>query len=105
MIITIKRYRYTRWGVDGELFIKGKHVADTTEHPIHHLLPGSYNLLQGHLFLKRGNGPMLNTDGSICVGKEFCPGCVLRTRETYLMLYNKIQKALNRGQQVLLIIE
>lgn len=105
MNISVERHRKTRWGVDGKLYIDGQYAADTTEHPESHLQPGTYPLTLNRMLLKRGNGPMLNTDGSICVGEHLCAGCVLRTREAFKPIYNRIQKALKRGQKVTLTIQ
>jgi len=105
MNISVERHRKTRWGVDGKLYIDGQYAADTTEHPESHLQPGTYPLTLNRMLLKRDNGPMLNTDGSICVGEHLCAGCVLRTREVFKPIYNRIQKALKRGQKVTLTIQ
>jgi len=105
MDILLKRLHHTRWGVDGQLFIDGRHIADTTEHPTNCLAPGEYPLSLNRLLLCRGNGPMLNTDGTICVGEHLCAGCVLRTREIFTTIYNRIQKALKRGKSVILTIQ
>ena len=40
MNIIIYRRRFTRWGVDGTLVIKGVKVCNTVEHPKHLLPPG-----------------------------------------------------------------
>jgi len=103
--LEVKRHCKTRWGVDGKLYIDGKYAADTTEHPTSHFATGKYQLSLKHLLFCRGNGPMLNTDGRICVGEYLCAGCVLKTREVFMTVYNRIQKALKRGQKVTLTIK
>ena len=105
MLLTLIRQKHTRWGVDGKLFIDGKPIADTTEHPTAHLAEGIYTLTRKRMLFRHGNGPMLNTDGSICVGERLCSGCVLTTRETFAPLQDRIRKALSRGKHVTLIIK
>ena len=104
MNILLKRYRHRSWGIDGELFIQGEKVADTVEHPTACLAPGTYPVTLDRLLLCRGNGPMQNLHGEICVGRYNCPGSVLRTRETYQQLYNRIRKSLLRGHDVHLTV-
>ena len=105
MLLTLVRQKHTRWGVDGKLFIDGKPIADTTEHPTAHLAEGIYTLTRKRMLFRHGNGPMLNTDGSICVGERLCSGCVLKTRETFAPLRDRIRKTLSRGKHVTLIIK
>ena len=105
MLLTLIRQKHTRWGVDGKLFIDGKPFADTTEHPTVHLSEGIYTLTSKCMLFRRGNGPMLNTDGRICVGELCCPGCVIKTRETFTILHDRIRKVLSRGKPVTLTIK
>lgn len=105
MLIIIARQRHTRWGVDGQLFINGSHIADTTEHPTAHLSEGIYTITRNRLILCQGNGPLCNTDGSICVGEHLCAGCVIRSCKIYGRLYQRIRKTLERGKTVNLIIK
>jgi UDP-GlcNAc3NAcA epimerase len=44
MEIIIYRRRFTRWGVDGTLVIKGTKVCNTIEHPEHYLPAGDYEI-------------------------------------------------------------
>jgi len=105
MDILLQRFRHTQWGIDGKLSIAGQQVGHTIEHPTMFLLPGRYPITLDKMILKRGNGPMLNTDGSICVGQLRLPGLVIKSRETFEPIYNRIQKSLKRGHEVSLIIE
>jgi len=104
MKIQLIRHHYSRWGVDGQIFIAGLKVADTCEHPSKYLPPGTYPITLDHMILKRGNGPMKNLDGSICVGRYACAGCVIHSKDTFTPIYFRIQKALKRGSEVNLVI-
>ena len=44
MEIIIYRRRFTRWGVDGTLVIKGTKVCNTIEHPERYLPAGDYEI-------------------------------------------------------------
>jgi len=105
MQIELHRQKRTRWGVDGELSINGSHIADTTEHPTAHLASGTYPITMQCMLLKRGNGPLLNIDGSICVGEHCCSGCVINSGKIFSKLYYRIRKTLERGNQVSLVIK
>ena len=93
MEIIIYRRRFTRWGVDGTLVIKGTKVCNTIEHPERFLPAGDYEiafvsianksrkmpviLRKGQAVwevginspcLKPGNGPMTLKYGCIILG-------------------------------------
>lgn len=104
MEIILHRNCRSRYGIDGYLEISGRRVANTTEHPLARLPPGEYPITLEHPILKKGNGPMLNLDGSICVGRFNCPGCVIKSAETFQPIYDRIQKSLKRGVPVTLVI-
>ena len=105
MDIHIKRYSYSRWGIDGELSIGGAHICDTVEHPTQHLPPGVYPITLRLMVLRHGNGPFRNTQGEICVGRCCLRGVVLQSSTIYQSLYQRIKKSLHRGHKVNLIIE
>lgn len=54
--------------------------------------------------LKIGNGVYNRPDGSIIVGTHIVPGCVLRSKDAYDPLYQRIRKSIQRGNQVILRI-
>lgn len=54
--------------------------------------------------LKIGNGVYNRPDGSIIVGTHIVPGCVLRSKDAYDPLYQRIRKSIERGNQVILRI-
>ena len=54
--------------------------------------------------LKIGNGVYNRPDGSIIVGTHIVPGCLLRSKDAYDPLYQRIRKSIQRGNQVSLII-
>jgi len=105
MELKLIRHHNSRWGVDGSLFIAGLKVADTVEHPTKYLPPGTYPITLDHLILKRGNGPMKNRTGEICIGRYACAGCVIHSHDTFIPIYFRIQKALKRGTPVFLKVE
>jgi len=104
MDIVLSRFRTTQWGTDGHLFIGGLPVADTTEHPTSHLPPGIYPVTLKNMPLKRGCAAS-SGDTSIYVGQFRCAGVVIKSRETFQPIYDRIQKSLKRGHTVNLIIE
>lgn len=104
MEIILHRNCRSRYGIDGYLEISGRRVAHTTEHPLARLPPGEYPITLEHPILKKGNGPMLNLDGSICVGQYNCHGCVIKSAQTFKPIYDRIQKSLKRGVQITLVI-
>jgi len=104
MHIILNRWRKSKWGVDGRLYIGGAYIADTTEHPDAHLPPGVYPVTLKNMLLKRGNVPEGDSDRGIYVGQLRCQGLVVKSRETYIPIYGRIQKALKRGGEVMLEI-
>jgi hypothetical protein len=107
MQIIIKRKHYSRWGVDGECFIKDKKVCDTVEHPTAYKPPGIYQLNSRsfwHYFL-RGNGPMKSVRGEISLGVYKLPGLVLHAAQMHQRMRHRIHKALKRKENIELIIQ
>ena len=51
-----------------------------------------------------GNGPFTLKDGSIIVGKEYIPGLVIKSAQTFERLYNRIDKNMKRHKGVVLTI-
>lgn len=51
------------------------------------------------------NGPLRNTDGSICVGQALIPGVLMHTREYYDLLVERIRKCSKKKESMKLIIK
>ena len=107
MNIYIKRYHHSRWGVDGECFIENLKACDTVEHPTAYLPKGEYRLKKDNYrqFFTHGNGPMMNLQGEICVGRHVLRGFVLETSQEYFKLCKRILKAFKKNETITLIIE
>jgi hypothetical protein len=107
MNIYIKRYHHSRWGVDGECFIENQKACDTVEHPTAYLPAGEYTINKNNYrnYFVRGNGPMMNTKGEICLGRNELQGFVLETAQEYWKVRKRIEKALKNSKQVILIIQ
>ena len=118
MEIIIYRRRFTRWGVDGTLVIKGTKVCNTIEHPERYLPAGDYEiafvsianksrkmpviLRKGQAVwevginspcLKPGNGPMTLKYGCIILGKAVASGLVIHSQEYFDRLCERLRKA------------
>ena len=118
MEIIIYRRRFTRWGVDGTLVIKGTKVCNTIEHPERFLPAGDYEiafvsianksrkmpviLRKGQTVwevgintpcLKPGNGPMTLENGCIILGKAAATGLVIHSQEYFDRLCERLRKA------------
>ena len=107
MKIYIKRYHHSRWGVDGECFIENLKACDTVEHPTAYLPVGEYRLKKDNYrqFFTHGNGPMMNLQGEICVGRHVLRGFVLETSQEYFKLCKRILKTFKKNETITLIIE
>ena len=107
MKIYIKRYHHSRWGVDGECFIDNQKACDCAEHPTAYLPAGEYMISKNNYrnYFVRGNGPMMNTKGEICLGRHELQGFVLETAQEYWKVRKRIEKALKNSKQVKLIIQ
>ena len=107
MKIYIKRYHYSRWGVDGECYIDNQKACDSVEHPTAYLPAGEYTINKNNYrnYFVRGNGPMMNLKGEICLGRHELQGFVLETAREYWKVRKRIEKALKNSKQVILIIQ
>ena len=107
MNIYIKRYHHSRWGVDGECFIDNQKACDCVEHPTAYMPAGEYTINKNNYrnYFVRGNGPMMNTKGEICLGRHELQGFVLETAQEYWKVRKRIEKALKKSKQVILIIQ
>lgn len=54
--------------------------------------------------LKPGNGVYHREDASIIVGEFIAPGCLMHTREKFDIIYDRIRKNIERGNEVTLSI-
>ena len=118
MLIEIKRYRYSPYGVYGMLIINGRTICATLEHPRNYLPAGSYPLeleidrklcrrlptTPSGAVLRPGNGPFTLKNGSIIIGKEYIPGLVIKSSHTFDRLYERIEKNIKRRKGVVLTI-
>ena len=107
MKIYIKRYHHSRWGVDGECFIENQKACDCVEHPTAYLPAGEYTINKENYrnYFVRGNGPMKNLKGEICLGRHVLLGFVLKTAQEYFKLCKRILKALKNHETITLIIQ
>ena len=107
MNIYIKRYHHSRWGVDGECFIESKKVCDSVEHPTAYLPVGKYPITKDNYrrYFVHANGPMMNLNGEISVGRHVLRGFVVETAQEYWKLRKRIEKALEKNKQITLIIQ
>ena len=106
MNIYIKRYHHSRWGVDGECFINNQKACDCIEHPTAYLPAGEYTINKNNYrnYFVRGNGPMKNLKGEICLGRHVLLGFVLETEQEYWKVIKRINRALTHNQSITLII-
>lgn len=54
--------------------------------------------------IKPGNGVHNRHDGSIIIGEYNCLGSIIKPRDIFDALYERIRKSISRGNQVILII-
>lgn len=55
--------------------------------------------------IKPGNGVHNRLDGSIIVGVYNCPGCIIKPRDIFDALYERIRKSISRGNKVILCVK
>lgn len=113
MEIIIKRFAVCGMALHGRLFINGEHVCDTLESARHHLPLGNYAIEKKGGEKKKGkdgirfvcrNGPFSLHLGEIAVGECHYLGFLIRCDEYYVPLMARIRMALNRHQNVTVII-
>lgn len=128
--INLHLYRHSIGGVacDGTLHINGIRICDTAENAKHRPPVGNYRIVLRHSkihgrkvpmlqpldsqemptstppCLTIGNGIFNRKDGRIIVGNHIVPGCLKCSRETFVLLYNRINKSQRRGHEVTLTI-
>lgn len=126
MNIVIDRILSTEHGVDGSLYINGKYLCDTTEHPRLHLPVGVYEVklkrrkvygckvpclfslnkeknVQAAIF--HGNGMAKCRDMRIYVGEFRVSGLLTNGALNYMTLYELIDSELRSGNCVRLRIQ
>ena len=55
--------------------------------------------------LRFGNGAYTLRDGSIIVGENRCPGLCIKSKPTFDRIYDRMQKAQQRKEQITLTVE
>lgn len=55
--------------------------------------------------IKVGNGVYNTTDGAILVGRFLQPGIVIRSREVFDRLYERMKKSISRGHKIIVVIQ
>ena len=55
--------------------------------------------------IKPGNGVHNRLDGSIIVGVYNCPGSIIKPRDIFDALYERIRKSISRGNKVILCVQ
>lgn len=55
--------------------------------------------------IKPGNGVHKRLDGSIIVGVYNCPGSIIKPRDIFDTLYERIRKSISRGNKVILCVK
>ena len=129
--INLHRHCIGDTATHGTLSIEGNTLCHTTEHTLHRPPTGLYRIELHHLRSQRrkvpvliavnnpgriarvgasqpyigiGNGIYHRHDGCILVGTYVAPGCLKQGRAPFMLLYDRINKALRRGHEVMLRI-
>lgn len=103
--IFLIRTNYTRWGVHGNLYINGKFLCNTCEHPSLHLPLGCHPISckKGLVWIGRSkatrfecyNGPFTCVKGSINVGEYRTSGLLVHTQKYHSYICNRIKRFVN----------
>lgn len=122
MKILIKRTHTFKGAIDGELYIGTEKVCDTAEHATCMLPEGEYRVemkksdkherIMPHItskehcgILSYGFGVYNVPSGTIIVGTHRTYGLCIQTRPMLEYIYQRIDKALERKEEVTLIIQ
>lgn len=119
MTIEIIRHNYSKYGVEGTLFINKREICATLEHPHNFLPPGSYPIelernehyerdlptMPDGATIRPGNGPFNLKDGSIVVGERYMLGVLFKSAETFEKLIKRIKMNMARGKEVCLNVK
>ncbi|WP_308243258.1 DUF5675 family protein [uncultured Prevotella sp.] len=114
MTIEIIRHNYSKYGVEGTMFINKREICATLEHPHNFLPPGSYPIelernehyerdlptMPDGATIRPGNGPFNLKDGSIVVGERYMLGVLFKSAETFEKLIKRIKMTMARGKEV-----
>ncbi len=93
--------------IDGILKIRGNRMADTTENAHYALPEGEYRITSTSEFRRYigvGNGVYNLKTHTVYVGKRLVPGVVIKSRRYYEPIYERVRKAVQRKQEVVLVI-
>lgn len=119
MIIEIKRMQMLNGAIDGILSIDGVKICDTAENAAYAIPEGEYTLhiarsmkygrnllcIYGtSAVIRIGNGVCDVTDGSIIVGTNIVPGCLMRSAKSFDPLYQRVRKNIARGKLTVLTV-
>lgn len=104
MELILYRTRIHRETTDGYIKIGGSKVCDTAERTLFKLEPGRYPLKRNKLYLAAGNGVYTLRKPTVIVGEHRCRGLVIRSRPTYLRIYERLKKAFARKEDVVLVV-
>ena len=114
MTIEIIRNNYSKYGVEGTLFINKRQICATLEHPHNHLPTGKYGIeiehnekyernlptLPNGATIRPGNGPFNLKDGSIIVGERYMLGVLFKSEAMFEKLFWRIWRNEKRGKKV-----
>lgn len=125
MQIEIRRYRIKGEYCDARLYVDGNFVCDCAENATYRIPQGTYSIdlrysneakrkvptliptdgcmqvTRGKFpIIKIGNGIHTNHNGQIIVGTFRIPGVVIRSRDSFLPLYDRINNSMRRGNKV-----
>lgn len=113
MNIILKRIRHQPQAIDGQIWIEGQKVCDCAENAHHCLPPGRYEIelvkskkygRKMPSFIRFGNGVYNLHEPLVLVGKYLVPGCLTHSRSAFDVLYERIRKNIERGNEVTLTI-
>lgn len=124
MLFTLKRYRLRPETCDSRLEAHGRRVCDCAEHTATRIPPGTYNVeirysplarrqvptlipidecykvTRGQFpIIKVGNGVHTLTN-QIIVGRHILPGVVIHSHQAFMLLFERIKKAIQRGRSI-----
>lgn len=105
MELILHRTLIHRDTTDGYITIGGCKVCDTAEHTPVMLKPGHYKLTRTKLYLAAGNGVYTLRTPTIIVGEYHSRGLVIKSRPTYIRIYDRLKKVFVRKEEVVLVVK
>lgn len=102
--LELERKLNFKGAVHGILTKEGRYVCHTLEHDTHMLAPGRYPLTLKRHYVSEGNGVYTLRTSRIIVGEYRCRGLLIHTRQAYHRIYQRLKKALERKEEVVLVI-